>query len=831
MAVAEIVVDPEIGKYEMEVVSVRVDLLKSTFTEERINNGSAKGYFETTSSPVGTNDRVVHSHSWGRSVPGNVCWDHYHCTGDGNCEAWKEYYRSGYDNSLLPTLSVSWNKYTTERVDIGATVQQLKDVGFTSPEYVVLESYFESNKGTRDYDTTWLDGNRQVIYNNITQKNSSKKDNVRIMENLVKAVQRGIVKTAYSTKTMDSGSEVTGPHRSSCHCFNGLYSYYRTEWYKHTKWHETAKYLVITVCRLVNLLGIDEWKKYPVIEEEEPIVPPEVEEEKKEASGGSGGGRTYRGKNYQSSGSGGGYGKNDFGDDSSEYDYIYIPEDIDITDHDEGIIVGGDVIGGQVQAVDAEGNPIFDEHGNPVLEDRVNKNISTANLKLSLTSPDILTIEEHVDYDTAGSFDLNQKIFCIIKAKNYFLGFVKQINRTLTSRGEIIKYVVVGIRSQLKSIPFSVQLKLTDYTLKELFTLVLNHIPSSVIADWDISVCPALTIPRIQSSQITVGQFINQLLEYAGHYSYYITTSKKFVLYDLKSGTSKNLYIPTIGTRLKDDYDKYTVMSKNLNFDVSQCKTRAIVYGDHYMTTVKINITGYYSTTKDAYYVDLPTSGGEILTSLPDGGSISIEIANPETQVVTITSPLHVNVQTGRMWFGYGSKDEDGNLFSSLKTYVTYGKRFGMIKADTGYQGTAYTEKSVQEFIFQLNTQYKKYDLCDGYSRDDTYYLQQLASKLIEPHKDIKWGGQVILDGINTDISLGDRVNFLGTSENWSSLNMVVLNITYNFKDKTTMLELTNNYWLYTGIIDPNVELKNKRNRENWEKKEVQYTVIHNIVE
>lgn len=489
--------------------------------------------------------------------------------------------------------------------------------------------------------------------------------------------------------------------------------------------------------------------------------------------------------------------------DAGTFDYLYIPSDIDLTQNTSGIVIGTGANGGLAGI-------------NYVGDARFNTNINIKTLKRNLTSSDILILEENTKFDAAGTYILGERIYVTLQDQVYFRGNVKTINRILTSTEQVIKYTVVGIRTDLRAIPFSIMLQLSNYTLSDLFQLVLNKIPSSVVADWDISVCPSIIIPRIQSSITNVGDFIDQLLQYAGHYSYYVDNTGKFTLIDLKSGTQRSLAIPPEGT-VRTIGDGYRIISQKLNFDISKCKTRALLYGDFYVKTFKTSTYLTFDNIRQLYYIVVNTYGGELLSSLPEGGQISFTIQTNNAPIVV--TPIHINIIKHKIWFDLGQTKRFGGV-------LIYGIKFNPIFADTGWQGTAYTNFGIQKFIFKLNTNYKKFDLANNYHRDDSQLLLNYANKLIEPYKDTQWGGQIILDGLATDINLGDRLNLTGATSNWAGLNMVVMSIEWDFSQKTTMLELTSNFWLYSGIIDARLDFKDNLKYQKFINKNFQYEVI-----
>lgn len=78
---------------------------------------------------------------------------------------------------------------------------------------------------------------------------------------------------------------------------------------------------------------------------------------------------------------------------------------------------------------------------------------------------------------------------------------------------------------------------------------------------------------------------------------------------------------------------------------------------------------------------------------------------------------------------------------------------------------------------------------------DDTARMTAFATDKLESLKDIKVNGTITLDTIDTSWTLDNSVNLINTAQgSWTTLNVKVIGINYNFNENTTTLELTSEF-------------------------------------
>ncbi len=467
-----------------------------------------------------------------------------------------------------------------------------------------------------------------------------------------------------------------------------------------------------------------------------------------------------------------------------EFDYIYIPSSVPITEL-KGVVVGGGIIGGSVEGVGLTNTGIFIE-----------------SIKQSLTDADYMTFIEVVKYDSNGSFQEGNKVFGLVYGQTKFAGYIKSKRRVINDREQYIRYEAAGVREWLYKLPFASVYKNTDKSLKDLFDVVASQIPNALVTSMDTTKMPTdVKIPEFIVEAATIGYSFDQILDYAGRIAYYIDHTKKLTVYDLENLTEVNFTIPSEGTTLSSTHK---VLSKDLAVDVGNCYTRCILEGDYpYIEEVK--------QLPVEWTVQELGANTKLMS-----GKIKIGRAILPTLLSNENSPLQIYYIDGsgrKLYFAPGTINcNTGEIglapylsFMPPQLYVQYAYRdYYPLKYDTGWMGTAYTAFNVQNVMMRKDTRFKKIVGAGDASRDDTETMRKYAEELIAPYKDWRLGGTVTLDGLNLDVAMGKCVNFLNTSQSsWTSIKLAIFSITWNFADGTTQLELSNNYIVNTSIPDP----------------------------
>ncbi len=112
------------------------------------------------------------------------------------------------------------------------------------------------------------------------------------------------------------------------------------------------------------------------------------------------------------------------------------------------------------------------------------------------------------------------------------------------------------------------------------------------------------------------------------------------------------------------------------------------------------------------------------------------------------------------------------------------------LRATVNVSGTADTNK-----ILRLVKPEFKFDEDPENPIDDTTRMIEFATDTLQKFKDIKINGTIVLDTIDLFWDLDKTVNLINTQQgSWTTLNIKVVGINYNFDENTTTLEITSEF-------------------------------------
>jgi len=457
----------------------------------------------------------------------------------------------------------------------------------------------------------------------------------------------------------------------------------------------------------------------------------------------------------------------------SEFDYIYIPESVDLTNIDS-VVVSVGIVAGHVEGAGLT-------HTNVYVKEIVN----------SFKNADTMSFIEHVKYHEAGIFKIGDKVFGLIFGETRFLGWIKFKNRVITENEQYIEYQAVGAKEWLQTLPFSVQYKTKDKSIQWLFNDISSKIPRSIVNYVSgISLLPTSILPELRADAATFSYALDLIIDYARKYGYYINYDKTLSIYDLENLSIVDLNMPSEGEYLKE-HPEYKIISKHLSVDVSDCRTRCILRGDYPIeefdevhSVIWENNIGIINLNKI------------IQPNLISNTSLPIYVYNKNGEIITPYNIIYVDCNTGLIKI-------IGDIQTNLHIRYCF-KEPESLKYDTGWQGTAYNDYKIQQVLMQNDIRFKKIILPEGVVRDNTGLLSDYAKNLLDPLKNWKVGGTIILDGLNLDIMIGKaiRINNSGCAE-LEDTKLAVMQITWDFENHITQLSLTNDYYLGSSIIDP----------------------------
>ena len=460
-----------------------------------------------------------------------------------------------------------------------------------------------------------------------------------------------------------------------------------------------------------------------------------------------------------------------------------------------------------------------------------------------MSEPSFMVFEEYAKYDEAGVYEIGDWCYGILinagySPKTVFSGTIVSKKRILSEGQQFIKYEATGPIQRLADLGFAFQVGFEDKTIREVAELVTGWIPHAIVSyTSNISTLPNTTVPDIDWSTINYKRALDMLMDLSGHYGYYIDHLRILHFYDLKNLTAKTIVIPAEGAAISDSYN---VLSKDLNKDVTQARTRCLAIGDYpeIETTEFIPVIAQSAvasaTPPYAYMVGTNAATPEqeniwgIYIVVLSHGNIQNQLLSDDEKAIEVQASYKQyqfpGIQIMPGWrdplsnpYNFVTKDTYAGFY--IKAYkdcvnafrVTYVYKSSVpIQADTGWMGTAYSAYGVQNTMLLSDNRFKKQISHGEVIRDDSADLLQHAKQQIQPYRDWKLGGTVVLDGIQREFEIGHCVNFSGTTEDWTAINAFIQTIVYDFVNKTTTLELTNNYYAGTGIIDPNVADKYK---------------------
>lgn len=487
------------------------------------------------------------------------------------------------------------------------------------------------------------------------------------------------------------------------------------------------------------------------------------------------------------------YGSSSGGKDAevlppNEFDYIYIPNTVPI-DTIDSVVVGSGVIAGH-----SEDSGLS------------HTNVWVREITQSLKSSDTMTFIEYAKYHEAGIFNVGDNVLGLIYGETRFKGWIRSKQRIINENEQYIQYDAVGAKGWLQTLPFSAHYKVKGKSIQWIFNDISQYLPKAIVLDRvGLSLLPTTVLPEFTVDSATFGYALDAIMDYARKFGWYVDVNKILHVYSLDSLTNVQLSMPTEGAALSSTHK---IISKNLNVDVSDRRTRCILRGDYPITEIVesrdvewiSNVTHISSTITQTTTYGIINLGKRILSNLITNTAIPVYVyiydLNNNKRAYNIS---YVNCNTGEIRI-------TGGISQRPSVYVRYCYKDEMnpIKYDTGWQGTAYTAYSVQQVLVQSDTRFRKIIIPEGVIRDDTIYFANYANLLLESLKDWKIGGSVLVDGLNLDIIIGTSVEILNSGcAELASTKMTVFQITWDFEAYTTSINLSNDYYLGTAIPDP----------------------------
>jgi hypothetical protein len=482
-----------------------------------------------------------------------------------------------------------------------------------------------------------------------------------------------------------------------------------------------------------------------------------------------------------------------------DFDYIYIPESIPVIDMD-GVVVGPNIIAGHETGYGLDSESVF-----------------ITEITQSIKNSDTMTFIEHVKYHEAGLFNIGDKVFGLVYGNTRFRGWIKSKQRIINESEQYIQYDAVGVKGWLSTLPFAANYKTISKSIYWIFNDISQYLPRALVNErLNLTALPASILPLFQLESASFGYALDAIIDYARKYQWYIDHSGILRILDMDNLPVVQLTMPSEGTALTS---LHKIISKNLNVDVNNCRTRCIIRGDipiqeyDELKTVSWDTTGW-----GGYYgVGTIAIGKRIQPNLLTNSSLPVYVYYKEWSSylgIWQTFPYSVtfvDCNTGEIKILGQRRDQ---------LYVRYCVKdeLNPLKYDSGWRGTAFSDYAVQQVLIQNDTRFRRIIIPEGVIRDDTQYFSSYASNLLASLQDWKIGGSVLVDGLAIDLYIGKSVEILNSGcAELAGKHLAITSITWNFEDNTTSLNLTDDYYLGTGIIDP-IDDKNYDERKMIEK-------------
>ncbi len=500
--------------------------------------------------------------------------------------------------------------------------------------------------------------------------------------------------------------------------------------------------------------------------------------------------------------------------DSSTFEYLYLPADIDITDK-SGVIIG-------------EGTIVTDDTGWFDGEERT-IGLVIDNITLSLLEPDMMTFTQIDKFDADRWFNLNDVVFGVVYGNVVFRGHVVAVNPQINDKNQEIKYTVAGDRAVLNYLPWILKYRdSTGASVKTLVEKICNYTQSKFIRTYDTSAITAalnVYIPTIELGPTTVSEGLDQFLAYLGRFSYYIDTSRKLTIYDLKNLTPKEIYVPDEGELVSSSTK---LLSATFAMDASACITRCVVIGD----TAKTEHTGGREFNTEASWAEYKSSG--YLLYLAGGkitGSVSAWVDEPNGTKTSV-SVLKVDSLNGKIYLDWPSGwsapwtldprvsvgQTKISILNAQTIHVQYVREGSNLMYDTGYVGTAYTTYGIQKTRVIESSNFKSISIKSaGQYQSDYGAMRAFAEATIDRVCKESWQGTVVLDGLDHTWTIGKCAYFSNTRAEWgvsAGEKMVVTSVSFDIAHLTTTLQLTTKCWLNTAVSDSTFLVNQKQRLE-----------------
>lgn len=481
-----------------------------------------------------------------------------------------------------------------------------------------------------------------------------------------------------------------------------------------------------------------------------------------------------------------------------------------------------------------------------------------------------MSIIEVVDFDATPSLSLSEKVYAYIINQvgdntPVFTGYVTSQQRRLTGDTQEIVYECQDLTYFLDQFqtPSHVIYRppaSNSADTPKTYDRVLKEMLNSAGLQTAIVDMPSDEAPRVEWYYADIRTVLEWATEYLGKYVYYTDRHGRLRVRATDSGSVVKSYrIPTPGEAV----GSHVVRRFEPISDLARSRSKVIITGDfaleekEWVKNLEVEgpkspedttDTGFYwyttatnfplanFTRRFFFYFRVREQFADNLLSDPSK-SAKVELTittelNDITfaqigakQVTTVELPVEVF---------QGSIDGSYLIASFDKSMLPEGTLIPTILAT---QGTPTTNEGNQEFTFRVRYATKSRDpisasistthpggtevinkkqfkkIVGGNTNiDDSQLMRRYLNRIKEFYKPVK-GGQMLIDGLDTDIQLIDKISITNTSlPSDESSGLIVYGIEYDLVNRTTTLDLSNKVYEGLPFFNPTRERVRRNN-------------------
>lgn len=483
---------------------------------------------------------------------------------------------------------------------------------------------------------------------------------------------------------------------------------------------------------------------------------------------------------------------------------------------------------------------------NGTVYDQLQKEVQVHNVIMSLNSPWTCTFSlPDKRFDETISINNDDEVQVIYKDVLVFNGWIKEIRRLIGDNGETINCRAIDSRGILTETTwvtggssFHEYLE-PSYQVKDRFNDVLDDIPSYLVASSTGVSQLNNSIGEAKYAAAKITTVLDELIEKAGNYKYYINQNKVLKIVNLASCTPHNLYLGVLGQHISahkhepSQSGDYDIVANDLNFSTLDNYTRVVIEGAREQYQDWFRCAEYLSPDDERsthFSIAVPT-GYKLLGSLydPPGESAKLwttwsrttffnclaiwphPVIEYETYNMVVQGSIDVQNNTGSVGVVSRYLANDPCDFPAPGYYLKEGTvvagpvpdRWCTSTPANVWVYTAYEKPeritvsvgdasaSIENTLYILDESYKfQYNY-----RDDTSEMTEYANKILAAKNYVKIKGQIVLDQIYTDITLDNCINVYNSAQSsWQNLQATILAITFDFDRNSTRLDLTTEY-------------------------------------